>query len=81
MATDTLNDMESSSDNSAPLLEDVAHSQVDELYSVQALLRTIESSVPVGDSLNHQRTHDLMRLIGMANDRIASVVDAFQPYI
>lgn len=62
-------------------LQSVAHAQVNELYTVQSLLRAMITSVPIGADFDDEKRDDLDRLLRIANDRLDAVVMAFQPHI
>jgi hypothetical protein len=66
---------------SRPTLEDVAHSQTDELFYALALISAVADRVEATATLaNPDATHTL-RLAMLAREKVQGAIDALDPYI
>jgi hypothetical protein len=65
----------------ARTIEDVAHAQSNQLHDVAALLAAIADRIEARVTVPDDSLHQTLRLAQMAQERVAAVIDAFDPYI
>lgn len=64
-----------------PDLAEVAHAECDALWDVVALLEAAHRVTDPGDPVGEEEATRMRRLVSVAEERVRSVISAFDPYI
>jgi hypothetical protein len=66
---------------SRPPLEEVAHSQTEELFYALALIEAMAGRLEAVDPRQNPDVHHTLRLAWLARDKVRGTIAAFDPYI